>query len=291
MAFEEGSTLLAMTQDVCAALGLPSPSVVLTSQDPNIIFIRSQMASIGKGLAEQHRWANLTREASITLTSNVASYALSADFNYAAMETMWNRTSVWPCYGPISPQEWQKIKAVGGVPVVSNRFRLKGTTSKPLTIDPTPTETGDTLYYEYQSLNWCRPKKWVASTAFAATSYCWYEGNYYYSTAGGTTGTTAPTHVTGSASDGGVTWIYQDIVYDTFLADTDYSFIPNELLKDGVAWQWKRKNTLQYEDEKREWLAAIKNYVSDTTSARTVSLRPRRHHPFVSVYSLPEGDW
>ena len=52
---------------------------------------------------------------------------------------------------------------------------------------------------------------WTTSTAVAAGASCVHLNNAYYTVAGGTTGSNsnnAPTHTTGSASDGGVTWAY-----------------------------------------------------------------------------------
>jgi len=49
---------------------------------------------------------------------------------------------------------------------------------------------------------------WAGTTAFAAGAYCYYGLNIYYTSAGGTTGGTPPTHTSGSASDGAVTWTY-----------------------------------------------------------------------------------
>lgn len=50
--------------------------------------------------------------------------------------------------------------------------------------------------------------EWTTTTVVAAASYAYYGLNIYYTTAGGTTGGTAPTHTSGSVSDGGVTWTY-----------------------------------------------------------------------------------
>ena len=49
---------------------------------------------------------------------------------------------------------------------------------------------------------------WGGSTTVSAGTSVIYNGNAYYTAVGGTTGSTAPTHVSGSASDGGVTWSY-----------------------------------------------------------------------------------
>jgi len=49
---------------------------------------------------------------------------------------------------------------------------------------------------------------WASTTTYAAGAKV-SNGNYLYTTtAGGTSGSTAPTHTSGSASDGGVTWAY-----------------------------------------------------------------------------------
>lgn len=53
------------------------------------------------------------------------------------------------------------------------------------------------------------PQPWVTSTVYAAAAYCVSDnGKIYTTTAGGTSGATAPTGTGASISDGGVTWSY-----------------------------------------------------------------------------------
>ena len=49
---------------------------------------------------------------------------------------------------------------------------------------------------------------WNGTTVVAAGAFAVYLGNIYRTVAGGTTGSTPPTHLTGDASDGGVTWTF-----------------------------------------------------------------------------------
>jgi hypothetical protein len=49
---------------------------------------------------------------------------------------------------------------------------------------------------------------WIASTAQVLNSYVFAGTKVYKCTVAGTTGTVAPTHSTGSATDGTVTWLY-----------------------------------------------------------------------------------
>jgi hypothetical protein len=103
-------------------------------------------------------------------------------------------------------------------------------------ITPTPTasQAGQVCIFEYIADRCVKPRNWVTGTAFAANSYCFNNGNYYKTTLGGTTGATAPTHTTGSVSDGAVTWTYYDGSYMTFLADTDSSIFNEALVEQGV---------------------------------------------------------
>ena len=49
---------------------------------------------------------------------------------------------------------------------------------------------------------------WSAGAAKGARATVYYLNNVYFTSAGGTTGVTAPTHTAGSVSDGGVTWLF-----------------------------------------------------------------------------------
>lgn len=55
---------------------------------------------------------------------------------------------------------------------------------------------------------------WASGATIAAGSYRYYGLNVYYTGTGGTAGVTAPTHTSGTASDGGVSWEYRS-TFDT----------------------------------------------------------------------------
>lgn len=57
---------------------------------------------------------------------------------------------------------------------------------------------------------------WTTATVVGAGATRWYGFNKYTTVAGGTTGATPPTHVSGSVSDGGVTWNYVKSVTPSF---------------------------------------------------------------------------
>ena len=136
----------------------------------------------------------------------------------------------------MTEQEYAEIRGFGLNTTVYQLFQIRGLSNSELLISPTPgaSYSGDIIIFEYIADRSVRPKQWTTSTVFAAGAYCFNNGNYYKTTAGGTTGATAPTHTSGSASDGGVTWDYYDGIYDQFLADTDVSLFNEKLLEQAV---------------------------------------------------------
>ena len=54
------------------------------------------------------------------------------------------------------------------------------------------------------------PALWVASTAYAVDDIVYYGKNVYTCTTAGTSGTTAPTVTSGTATDGTVTWTWKE---------------------------------------------------------------------------------
>jgi len=73
-----------------------------------------------------------------------------ADFNFIVNETMWDRTTRRPIFGPKSPAEWQQLQAqfMQGPWI---QYRIRG---GQLLFLPAPTP-GDLIYFEWVSKYWC----------------------------------------------------------------------------------------------------------------------------------------
>jgi hypothetical protein len=187
-------------------------------------------------MADQYPWPVLYASGSITLVAGQAMYELPAAFSWYHYSTFWNSSNRWRLLGPMTPQTYAEVRGFGLNPTIYQRFQIRGIANNQLMIDPTPTtaNNGNVIIFEYIADRPIRPATWTASTVYTAGAYTFYNGNYYQTTAGGTSGSTAPTHTSGSASDGGVTWTYYNGAYKEFLADTDVTVFNEKTLELGV---------------------------------------------------------
>lgn len=229
-------SIATVIQNVANEAGYTVESNILTSTETTTKQLLAIANRINRDIFEAYPWPKCYASGAITLVNGQATYQLPAAFSYYHYETFWNSSTRWRVLGPMTEQEYAEIRGFGLNTTVYQRFQIRGLSNSELLISPTPSAavSGDIIIFEYIADRSVRPKTWVTSTAFAANSYCFYNGNYYTTTAGGTTGATPPTHTSGSASDGGVTWTYYDGAYSQFLADTDTSIFQEKLLEQGI---------------------------------------------------------
>jgi|TARA_R110000868_G_scaffold82527_1_gene232990 hypothetical protein len=227
-------SLATIVSNVAAECGYTVESTVTGSTETTTKQLLAMTQRINKDIFEFYPWPKCYAAGSITLVSGQATYELPAAFSWYQYETFWNSSTRWRILGPMTEQEYGEIRGFGLNTTVYQRFQIRGLSNNQLLISPTPSSSGNVIVFEYIADRCVRPVTWTASTLFAANAYCFYNGNYYQTTAGGTTGATAPTHTTGSVSDGGVTWTYYSGAYDQFIADTDVSIFNEKMVEQGV---------------------------------------------------------
>jgi hypothetical protein len=124
---------------------------------------------------------------------------------------------------------------------------------------------------------------------FIANCYTFYDGNIYYTDLGGVSGATPPTHVTGSETDGGVSWNYISAPYETFHADTDEPILDDHLLKLDIKWRWLEINRFEYAEARREYEDALKSRLVAIKGAPVLQLGGQRWaHRLIGPLDLPD---
>ena len=221
-------------QNVADEAGYTVSSNIIGATDTTTKQLLAIAQRVNREMFKQYPWTKCYASGSLTLVAGQAQYALPAAFSYYQYDTFWNQSNRWRVLGPMTAQDYADIRGFGLNPTIYQQFQIRGISNDQLLIYPTPTASGDIIILEYIADRSVKPKTWTATTAFAANSYCFYNGNYYQTSAGGTTGSTPPTHTSGSVSDGGVTWTYYSGVYNKFLADTDSSVFNEDVLEQGI---------------------------------------------------------
>lgn len=137
-----------------------------TSTDQNIIQLRALLNRVGRMLVRARPWTHLIEEYTFSTVASTASYALPSGFDRFLHATGWDRTTAQPLGGPLSPAQWQMVKARTSVGAVVRPFRIR---ENLLYLDPTPTAV-EAIYYEYISNLWVVPTGQTAPTLSAATA-------------------------------------------------------------------------------------------------------------------------
>jgi hypothetical protein len=229
-------TLATAVANVAAEAGYTVDSNIVTSSDVTTKQLLAIAQRINREIGDQYPWRKLYASGSITLVGGQATYSLPAAFSWYHYETFWNSSNRWRILGPMSPQEYAEVRGYGLNTTVYQRFHIRGVTNSELLISPTPSaaQNNNIIIFEYVADRSARPRTWTTSTTYGVNSYTFYNGNYYETASGGTTGATPPTHTSGSVSDGGVLWTYYNGPYSEFLADTDETVFNQKTLELGM---------------------------------------------------------
>ena len=143
-------TLLSIVQRAAVRLNLTKPSAVASNTDPQVQQLLELVNEEGADLAARGTWEGLVRvQTFTTVAQEIQTGAIPTDFDRPIGNTVWNRTDIDPGYGPISPQDWQLMKASVAAGPYSN-FRVHGGEFR---LYPVPT-AGETVAYEYLTKDW-----------------------------------------------------------------------------------------------------------------------------------------
>lgn len=155
-------SLLEIIQGACRKLGLSQPASVIGSNDQNINQLQEIANEEGQELADAYEWQILTSEvqfyASATESQGNLNDIVDGDLGWIVNDTIWNRTTLRPFFGPLSAQQWQQIKARAAAGPFSE-YRIRG---NELLCYPAPS-AGDDCYFEWVSKDFCQNAAGTAS--------------------------------------------------------------------------------------------------------------------------------
>jgi len=158
-------SLLTICQGASDELEILRPTAIIGSSDANALKLRRLASKVGFRLSKVFNWRALQKETTFTSVGTEEQTAiLPSDFDRFISETFWDRTELEVITGPISPQEWQSLKADSYSNTSNRKFRHRGDS---VLIIPTMT-AGNTIAFEYVSKNWCQSSGSVAQSDWAA---------------------------------------------------------------------------------------------------------------------------
>lgn len=160
-------SLLTTVQSAADLVGIPRPTTVVSSTDQQVRQLYSIANEAGTTLASDPNlgWQILiTEDTFLTTAAATQAGAVPSDWGSFVHDSMWNRSQSRQVWGPISPQDWQMILANGPIGVIDSYFRLRGGL---FMLTPAP-PAGQTIAYEYISLNWCANNLLVPQSSYTA---------------------------------------------------------------------------------------------------------------------------
>ena len=146
-------TVLKIVQTVARRVGIPVPSILVSSLDKQVIQLQALLDEIGQDLITRFKWQELTRRATFTSVATESQGTLisllGVEPEAVKSATFWDDTEQRPLFGPLSDVEFQLQKAL--VPAgPAWQYRIQ---NNELLILPTMT-AGHTISVIYRIKSW-----------------------------------------------------------------------------------------------------------------------------------------
>ena len=143
-------TLLELIQRFTVRTGISSPTYIIGNMDLQVRQLQGLIEECLEELTQRQSWAGITREATfrtvITKDQGFVKTIADKGFKWILNETIYNRTTRLPLYGPLSASDWQALQALpASGPFYQYRIR-----EGKLLIEPSP-PVGHLCAFEYTS--------------------------------------------------------------------------------------------------------------------------------------------
>jgi len=150
MAFPTAAQVIS---DAAVELGLVASDITdpFASTDQNIIQLLRLLKAAGREVSRARSWVAQQTEYTFPTANGQSVYPMPSDFRSMIEQSGWNRTTRFPLGGPLTPQEWQYLKAQPGAATLTVLFRPRNGN---IEVYPVPGATVATIAFEYVSSSW-----------------------------------------------------------------------------------------------------------------------------------------
>lgn len=160
-------SLLTLVRRCCGGLSLVQPTACFGSTDLQVLQWIELANTAGEMMASAANWQALRTEFTFAaMAQSDQTGAIPADFDRWVNNTQFNRSTRRPMAGPITPRQWQWIKAQ---PVYSSVYLAWIQRGGEMLVTPNPT-AGQTIAFEYISTNWVKSAGGALQAGFTADS-------------------------------------------------------------------------------------------------------------------------
>lgn len=143
-------TLLTICQNAADEIGLTPPASVIGNSEGEVMKLRRYANKVGTKIMKAYAWQALRKERVFTaIAGEEQTGILPADWDRIIPDTFWDRNLSYLVTGPVSPVEWQGLKALNSE-ISERKFALRGGS---VLVYPPPAG-GETFAFEYVSKYW-----------------------------------------------------------------------------------------------------------------------------------------
>lgn len=273
------ATIKEVISEFCARSNLPIFSSYVGVNQPSQLQYLSLLRQIGDDLRNRpYNWSCLKRPYYFNTQTGVSKYQLPGDFYRMLDSSQWDVTNQMPMNGPISDAQmaYRQVVAinltnrkgynlVGPTEYLFNTSPYQQRSAGTFQLDQPGANNTDQVFLNYVSCNWLWPQDWAATTAYVVGDIRAGNGNIYYCTVSGTSGTTRPSATSGNITDGTVTWVLYREPYllsasqNTNLSDNDRVLFDMDLMVEGLKYAYLNAKKLPADAERAAWDQTIKN--------------------------------
>lgn len=168
-------TVLSVVRSVMGRMSLTRPSTVVTSTDRNVITMYELLLEEAEDLSKKGSpsgWQALQREQTFVTVAQAeqTNTPIPTDFRRFIPNSFFNRRTMRPVDGPLTPQQWQLLQARPAAAAIYIMYRER---DGDFLVNPIP-PANETIAYEYISSYWAKNNAGAAKASFTSdddTSY------------------------------------------------------------------------------------------------------------------------